>query len=376
MQLFVRGSRKILVARCFVARCFVAICLALALPSAASAQGAVAALMFKPNHAFSTDHSPAAPDYKSRAAWAALPDDGRIEISQADGPKPQVNVFFLHPTTFLNKAGWNAAFGDPGNGAGGLGVDGTLRGQASAFARCCRIFAPRYRQATLYAFLDSGTDGMRAIDLAYQDVRAAFDDFIARRNEGKPFILAGHSQGSIHLLRLLQERIAGTPLEKQMVAAYVVGAAVPRDFNAVPVCADAVQRGCMVSWNAVAEPNSDRSRGGTVPIWLEGRYQRIGARPLMCVNPLDWRIDGSADARANLGVLSRSPGDSKPALKAGYAAAKCVGGELVVDLPKDRTDFQLRLGTGASLHTFDYSLFYENLRVNAQARAEAFLSRR
>ena len=285
-------------------------------------------------------------------------------------------MFFLHPTTFLNKAGWNAAFDDPGNGAGGFGVDGTLRAQASVFALCCRIFAPRYRQATLYAFLDSGTDGMKSIDLAYQDVQRAFDDFIARRNQGKPFILAGHSQGSIHLLRLLQERIAGTPLEKLMIAAYVVGAAVPRDFKAVPICTDALQLGCMVSWNAVAEPNSDRSRGGTVPIWLDGRYQRIGERPLLCVNPLDWRIDGSADAKANLGVLSRALGDSKPALKAGYASAKCVGGELVVDLPKDRTDFQLRPATGASLHNFDYSLFYEDLRVNAVARAEAYRARR
>jgi hypothetical protein len=349
-------------------------CLALAVPSAASAQGAIAELMFKPNHAFSPDRLPPAPDYKSNAAWAELP--AQDEASQTDGPKPQVNVFFLHPTTYLNPAGWNAAFTDPGNGGGGFGVEGTLRAQASVFARCCRIFAPHYRQATLYAFLDSGTDGMRAIDLAYQDVSAAFDDFIARRNEGKPFILAGHSQGSIHLLRLLQERIAGTPLEKQMVAAYVVGAAVPRDFNAVPVCADALQRGCMVSWNAVAEPNSDRSRGGTVPIWLNGRYQRIGDKPLMCVNPLDWRIDGSADAKANLGVLSRSAGEAKASLKAAYAAAKCVGGELVVDLPKDRTDFQLRPATGASLHNFDYSLFYENLRVNAVARAEAYLAKR
>lgn len=354
----------------------VAICAGLMLPSAASAQGAIAALMFKPGHAFSLDRVPPAPDYTASAAWALLPDFAQQGTLQTDRPKLPVNAFFLHPTTFLNPAGWNAAFDDPGNGAGGFGVEGTLRGQASAFARCCRIFAPHYRQATLYAFLDSGTDGMRAIDLAYQDVARAFDDFIKRRNDGKPFILAGHSQGSIHLFRLLQDRIAGTPLEKQMVAAYVIGAAVPRDFKAVPICAETLQLGCAVSWNAVTQPNSDRSRGGTVPIWLDGRYQRIGELPLMCVNPLDWRIDGAADAAANLGVLSRSPGDSKPVIKAGYAGAKCIGGELVVDLPHGRTDFQPRPATPTSLHIFDYSLFYENLRVNAVARAEAFLSRR
>lgn len=347
-----------------LAACFLAL-----LPSAAGAQGAIAALMFKPDHPFSPERSPHAPDYKSDTAWAALPGAGT-------GGKPAVNVFFVHPTTFLNRAGWNAAFHDPGNGAGGLGVEGTTRWQASVFASCCRIFAPHYRQATLWAFLDAGTDGMRAIDLAYQDVQAAFDEFIKHRNEGKPFMLASHSQGSIHLFRLLQQRIAGTQLEQQMVAAYVIGAALPRDVHPVPVCSEPAQLRCMVTWNAVTAPNSDRTRGGTVPIWLDGGYQRVGERPLLCVNPLDWKIDGAADAAANLGALSRAAGEARPTLKVGYAAAKCVGGELVVDLPRNRSDFQTRPATPTSLHIFDYSLFYENLRTNADARAAAFLSRR
>lgn len=340
-----------------------AICAVLAGPSPASPQGSVAALMFKPKHTFSQGAAPPPPDYALPAAWAALPD--RTQKAPAD-------VFFLHPTTHLSPAGWNAAFDDPGAGAG---VEATLRGQASVFARCCRIFAPRYRQATLYAFLDRGTDGFEAIDLAYQDVRRAFDDFIRNRNRERPFILAGHSQGSIHLFRLLQERVAGTSLERQMVAAYVVGAALPRDFKAVPVCAHAAQVGCLVSWNAVTGPDADRSRGGTVPIWLDGRYQRIGARSLICVNPLDWRIDGAADAGANLGARSRSRAVSRPVMKVGYAAARCAGGELVVDLPNGRADFLPRPGTPTSLHIYDYGLFYENLRVNAAARIEAFLSR-
>jgi len=356
-------------------RAVLALALLVAVPSLARSQGLVAWMMFKPGHAFSKERAPPAPDYVTDQAWAALPG---AEESPASPPERLVDVFFLHPTTFLSPAGWNAAFDDPGRSAvAGIGADVgmTLRGQASAFAGCCRIFAPHYRQATLYAFLDSGDDGLKAIDLAYQDVSRAFDAFLARRNGGKPFIVAGHSQGSIHLLRLVQERIAGTPLARQLVAAYAIGAAVPRDFNAIPVCTGEKQTGCIASWNSVAEPNSDRSRGGTVPIWLDGRYQQVGNRPLMCVNPLDWRLDGSAGAQANLGVLSRSPGDAKATIKKGYAAARCVGGELVVDLPSDRTDFPLRVGAGASLHNFDYSLFYENLRANAADRVKAFQSR-
>ena len=291
-----------------------ALALLAATPPKAMAQGMVAWMMFKPGHSFSKERLPPAPDYASDKAWAALPGAEEAPASRAER---NVDVFFLHPTTFLSPAGWNAAFDDPGKSPAGMGanVGMTMRGQASAFAACCRIFAPHYRQATLYAFLDSGNDGMQAIDLAYQDINRAFDAFLARGKAGRPFIVAGHSQGSIHLLRLLQERIAGKPLEKQMIAAYAIGAAVPRDFNAVPVCNEEKQVTCIVSWNAVAEANSDRSRGGTVPIWLEGRYQRIGNRPLMCVNPLDWRLDGAAPAEANLGVLSRSAGDSQATIK-------------------------------------------------------------
>src|SRR5947209_114553 len=174
-----------------------AIAIALASGHAALAQGLIATMMFKPHHGFAEEQHAPAPDYASNAAWAALPgadDDANSSRS--------ANVFFLHPTTYLSPESWNAPFDNPGRGVGGGGVDTTLRYQASAFAKCCQIFAPRYRQATVFAFLDTAGDGVKAIDLAYQDIDRAFDAFLVR-NAGKPFIVAGHSQGSIHLLRLV-----------------------------------------------------------------------------------------------------------------------------------------------------------------------------
>jgi hypothetical protein len=340
--------------------------------SSAGAQGLIATLMFKPHHSFAEEKTAAAADYTSDAAWAALPNAG--EGGASSTPPAQTNVFFVYPTTYFSPQSWNAAFDNPGKGVGGAGVDSTLRNQASAFDKCCRIFAPRYRQATLFAFLDTTGDGIKAIDLAYQDVQRAFDEFIAHRNGGKPFIVAGHSQGSIHLLRLIQQRIAGTPLQKQLIAAYPIGAAVPADFNAIPPCRDAAQTGCLVTWNAVTDASNDRSRGGTVPIWLDGRYQTVGTRRLMCINPLDWHFDGAAPASANLGA--RVPTATAPLMKPGYAAAKCVDGLLVVDLPANRTDFRLQFGQPTSLHIYDYGLFYANLRENAVARVAAFASQR
>jgi len=337
---------------------------------AAPAQGLIATMMLKPHHSFAEEQHAPAPDYTSNAAWAALP--GADENGNA---LQSANVFFMHPTTYLSPESWNAPFDNPGRGVGGGGVDTTLRYQASAFAKCCRIFAPRYRQATVFAFLDTEGDGVKAIDLAYQDVERAFDVFLGR-NGGKPFIIAGHSQGSIHLLRLVQQRVAGQPLEKLLIAAYAIGAAVPADFKAIPPCADAAQRGCLVSWNSVSDANFDRSRGGQVPIWLDGKYDSVGARRLMCTNPLDWHLDSAAPASANHGSLSSNGAGAALTLKSAYAAAKCIDGQLVVDLPADRPDFRGQPGTPGSLHIYDYNLFYANLQENAVLRASGLAANR
>ena len=345
----------------------IAACVAILLgPTSAVAQ--MGALLFKPGHSFSQQPAPAAPDYAAAGSWAALPDTHQTAA---------VDTFFVHPTTFLSREAWNAPFDRPGGGVGGGGVEATLNNQASAFGECCRLFAPRYRQATLYSFLDSGADGPQALELAYQDVRRAFDEYLAHRNGGRPFILAGHSQGSLHVVRLIHERISGTPLLARLVAAYAVGAGVPRSFSAIPICATALQAGCLVSWNAVSDAASDHSHGGTLRVWMDGGYQSIGARPLLCVNPLDWRIDGSAPASANLGALTGADTGSGPKqLKPGFASAACMSGQLVVDLPPGGIGRRSWFNANGSLHIYDYNLFYENIRVNAKARIAAYFANR
>jgi hypothetical protein len=80
--------------------------------------------------------------------------------------------------------------------------------QASAFNGIGAIWAPRYRQATIGAFLTSRDDAVRALDFAYRDVARAFDAFVSQVPAGQPIVLAGHSQGSLHLTRLLQDKVA------------------------------------------------------------------------------------------------------------------------------------------------------------------------
>src|SRR5690606_23044322 len=113
--------------------------------------------------------------------------------------------------------------------------------------------APRYRQATLWTFLDFTPNSEKALDLAYGDIERAFDHYMATRNEGRPFILAAHSQGSYHAMRLLEERILGAPAGDLMVAAYAIGGPVIDAFTreALPACTGPDETGCLIGWNAV-----------------------------------------------------------------------------------------------------------------------------
>jgi hypothetical protein len=100
-------------------------------------------------------------------------------------------VFYIHPTTYISRNGWNAPLDD--RKANAETDEWVLPAQAGAFNSCFRVFVPRYRQATIASFYDTEGNGDQALDLAYEDVARAFENFLQNRNEGRPFILAGHS---------------------------------------------------------------------------------------------------------------------------------------------------------------------------------------
>ncbi len=330
---------------------------------------------------------PPAPDYSQAAAWAVWP--GRPSeadvvpsgiVDTSSGEASRVDVFFVHPTTYLSRPNNNAHFDEPGVTTT-LIERGVLRSQVSAFNHCCRIYAPHYRQAALAAFFHrNDAADAAALDLAYQDVLRAFDFYLASENHGRPFIIAGHSQGSLHVLRLLQERIAGKAVQKQMVAAYVIGYFVPQEIErtGLGVCRAATQTGCLISWNTVKPNAATTEKRSTHLVWLSREYQRLGDRPVVCTNPLNWSLDrGEAPASLNLGAL---PGvhpsqDLRPIIPA-LTGASCHDGELAVSIPWGRRHgFADALTLFGSYHIYDYNLFYTNIRVNADERAAAFLSR-
>jgi hypothetical protein len=287
----------------------------------------------------------------------------------------QAATFFIHPTSYMDKSHWNAPLADP------VSQDRArlfLRGMASAFAPSGEIWAPRYRQAAIGAFLTAKPEGQQALNAAYQDVLLAFDAFIAKVQKDRPIILAGHSQGALHLTHLLKDRIAGKPISKRIVAAYVVGWPVSTvtDLGAMgmPACASPDATGCLLSWQSYAEP-ADYQRIVDVYDATTGfDGQPRAGTPLLCTNPLTGGGTANAPAEANLGTLRPSDDLRSGELIAQAVPARCdERGFLLIGNPPKLGPYVL---PGNNYHVYDIPLFWNNVRADALWRVQKFMARR
>lgn len=320
--------------------------------------------VIKPTHDFAVRPQPEAPDYRMEDNWAALPD--RLDSADAvprhtllrdrqrDAP---VDVFFVHPTTYFGRGHWNANLAD--EKVNYFTNNTSMRKQASVFNSTARIYAPRYRQATLFSFFDEkSVNGKDALDLAYSDVKEAFHYYLKHYNHDRPIIVAGHSQGTYHATRLLREFFDKDPkLRRQLVAAYLVGYKVkPEEYQVLRPCEDSTQTGCYVCWNAVEWGNEYPPFDGGV-----------------AVNPLTWTRDTvTAPAYLNLGGVPNSFNKADKRI----VDAKVHNG-LVWIHPPQREGYPRFLLPGRpelrhSFHIADYSLFYYNIRQNAEARVRTY----
>lgn len=326
-----------------------------------------------PKAPFDPRHVPAAPDYTLDRNWAALPtkrdmaDETPPGVVAGDQTKAPVDVFFVYPTVLMGGQEWNADVRDaPLNKKI---EETTLRGQASIFNGCCAIYAPRYRQMTLGGYVKWSDNSIKASELAYSDVARAFRQFLTW-NKGRPFIIAGHSQGS-RLLRLLIERqIDGKPLARRMVAAYLVGHWIEADWykglKDVRPCQAAYDTGCVLTWSTFVQGRDGSAQRKTLGTTSKYRPETI-RRPYTGINPLSWTADGAVvPASTNLGGWLHGAG----ALQPGLVSARYRDGAVYISPPgKAYTDFMIPFG---NFHNVDYNLFYMNVRANAQTRVDAF----
>ncbi len=319
---------------------------------------------------------PVAPNaYADPKLWIARPDIannpsqwqpvGALKIKQPG----RVPTFFIHPTSFIDARGWNADLSDAEtNDRARLFV----QGQASVFATSGPVWAPRYRQAAFGAFLTDKPEAQQAIAAAYGDVALAFDHFVAQNPKG-PIILAGHSQGALHLTRLMKEKVAGKPLSARVTAAYVIGwpVSIEADLPALglPACATPTQRGCLISYQSFGEPagGEDVLAAFNGSAGLTGK-PRKGSR-IICSNPLTGGIGGAALATSNLGMLKNKPDFSSGELIPEKVPARCDDrGFLLIGAGPELGPYTL---PGNNYHVYDYSLFWANLRADALRRGAA-----
>jgi hypothetical protein len=320
----------------------------------------------RPVRHFAVADAGPAPDYATAASWAALPGHHSTAQQSPPGLPPPApadtvaDVFYLHPTTYFWRLGrWNA----PMRLRRLHRYTGrtSIRVQASIFAGVGRLYVPHYRQATLYTYFDKQNPASQAAqELAYSDVKAAFQYYLAHFNHGRPFILAGHSQGSYHATRLLHELVDDNPqLRRQLVAAYLVGCQVkPDEYQYLPALRDSLQTGGIIGWNTA-------QRGTDYPPY----------HGLLATNPLTWTLDSAnASAALNRAGVPLSFRRLDPHL----TAAQSHRGILWVDDPHRVGYPRLHIpglkALSVSYHIVDYNLFYLNVRENARARVRAWKS--
>ncbi|MEO1258028.1 MAG: DUF3089 domain-containing protein [Bacteroidota bacterium] len=308
---------------------------------------------------FSPTSVPSAPDYSLSENWAALPSKSdNADLVPGDQltdqqARSKVDVFFMHPTTYTRKGTvWNGSVGD--KKLNEKTDDSTIKYQATIFNGVGKVYAPRYRQAHLTSFYSKDKQvAQQALDLAYEDLARAFDYYLENYNQGRPIIIAAHSQGALHAKKLLKEYFDGKPLQNSLVAAYVVGWPVLKnEFNEIKPCETPEQNQCICSWRTF--------KYGHIPKgYLTGDS-------VLVTNPLSWKTNDSLVGKEfHKGAVVSNFSKVFPRI----ADAKIEQGILWTHKPKFPGAI---LFNRKNYHIADMNFFYVDIRENARLRAASF----
>ena len=305
------------------------------------------------------------PNYSDLSYWAAHPaihdpsDSVPAPLQASYEKDTAVDVFFIHPTTYL---GAEKPFGMNANISDAFLAAKTdyspVLYQGSLFNVAGRLYAPRYRQTHISAYYPATsadtTLAIAAFELAYQDVKTAFEYYLANENKGRPIIIASHSQGTTHGIRLVKEFFDDKPLQKQLVAAYLVGIPVnPQVYTSIKACDTPTQTGCICSWRTYKE-------GYTPPFIQKEKFDVIVTNPLT----FNKMIPNASWSANKGGVLTNFNKLAK-----GVAEAKLTDKVLWTAKPKMFGSFLVK---NPNYHIGDYNLYYVNVRENVIERMKAY----
>lgn len=303
------------------------------------------------------------PDYSKLDYWASHPD----KRDPADSvPKPLIkeklekvaDVFFLHPTTLTDKEKIDQVNARIDDQEINQKTDySSILYQASVFNERSRIFAPRYRQAHIGMYYEQDSaKKYGAFNLAYEDIKNAFMYYLEHYNQGRPIIIASHSQGTTHSIRLLKEFFDAKPLAKQLVCGYLLGMGVKKDqYQTIAVCKDSLQTGCFVSWRTYRKNYED------------DKVNRLDTS-IAVVNPIIWKTTNEIVGKeVQKGAVLYKFDKIFPHTQ----GAQAEGNALWVPRPKFPGSI---LYTAKNYHAGDINLFYIDIREDVSRRIDLFLS--
>lgn len=359
-------------------------------------------------------------DYHDPANWLCRPGrpgdacdvDLTTTIVAADGtmtretfaadPNAPIDCFYVYPTISTDTGRNSDMTPDPAE-------KNVILQQFARFASTCRPFAPIYRQITIRGLTQRLAAGSASVPfetgVQYTDVRDAWQEYLKNDNQGRGFVLVGHSQGSYILEELIRNEIDGKPIQKQMVGAYLLGATlltpkgqdVGGQFKQIPLCRTPGQVGCVVNFSAFR---------ATLPPPANSLFGR-SENPEMtasCTNPVTFSA-GSAPLKAYLSGNGRTIVNSVPIKPwagdktvdtpfvsvPGLLTAQCTSNEfatyLEITVNADAGDARVDDITGDlatagkpnpmwGLHLIDVNLVMGNLLDNVDAQSKAYRSRR
>ncbi|MBQ3387632.1 MAG: DUF3089 domain-containing protein [Thermoguttaceae bacterium] len=304
-----------------------------------------------------------APDYSQARCWLRIP-----EITK------DVDTFYIYSTVYVESSFEEGApdYATLGNLEMILGAMGEYVTNASVYEDSTNLFMPFYRQAGMrYAGEISEKTGDLSTALSgrsYDDIRAALDYYFEHFNQGRPFIIAGHSQGASMVKYVLENYFTEHPeYYKRMVAAYVIGYSVTKDdLEAYPhlkFASGENDTGVIVSWNTEGPKN------------VEENARNVVVLPnAISINPLNWKLDETyAPASENLGSLMLNEKAFEYQITDVGADAKVVlsRGVIVTNTQYDQFAAPDFFGP-QSFHEDDYTLFYNNLKENVAKRIAAY----
>lgn len=302
-----------------------------------------------------------APDYTNEESWAVLPTNypDFLKNLQINKEFKNADIFYIYPTLLTSKNNkywysdiWDA---DVRNDV----YERPVKYQASAWLEAGNLYIPFYRQAHIRVFNKKyKEEGKKALKLAYSDVKRAFQFYLENYNKGKPFIIASHSQGTLHAREIIKEFIDGKPLQEKFISAYLIGIKVnEEDFKNIKLLRSPTDIGGFVSWNTYKYNKLPRK--DNYEKWFKGG---------VATNPITWDDQKYADKNQHKGLLYKDltiyPENVK--IKVGDG----IVWSTLPDIPG-----KFFLSFIRSYHFADINLFWKDISVNAKQRVNKWFEK-